>query len=188
MNGGGAAQQNAIIPQQQPRIARPPELHAQLTRAMLLGRTRYQAPQQAPNNPQQAQPAPNLGPGHGIGARNNGLGGGQGLLDAFAEELFVGGADADPFGYGRMPNQHAPPFNAMRPPPPEIQALYQFPPFLQAREQHLQALRNMRDRVRDRGGERLARDAELHQDVDPNRPNNNNDNRGRGFPGNPASG
>ena len=123
------------------------------------------APQPAHLNIQ-ANPFGHLGAGQVLGARNNGLGGPQGLFDAFAEDPF-GGGDADPFGFARIAG--APQFNEMAFPQQDWAA---------ARERQRQALQNMHNRIGGTGQVRaLDRD-------DPYRYNG----YGRGFPGAPQAG
>ncbi|KXT09588.1 hypothetical protein AC579_2505 [Pseudocercospora musae] len=121
------------------------------------------APQPAHQN-LQANPFAHLGAGQILGARNNGLGGPQGLFDASAEDPF-GGGDADPFGFARIAG--APQFNEMAFPQQDWDA---------AREQQRQALQNVHNRIGGTGQVRaLDRD-------DPYRHN------GYGFPGAPQAG
>ncbi|KXT03202.1 hypothetical protein AC578_4746 [Pseudocercospora eumusae] len=114
----------------------------------------------AHRNPQ-ANPIADLGARQILGARNNGLGGPQGLFDAVAEDPVGGRGDADPFAFAHIAG--APQFNQMALPQQDWDA---------ARERRRQALQNMHDRVR-----ALDRD-------DPYRYNGN----GRGFPGAPQAG
>ncbi|PIA88930.1 E3 ubiquitin-protein ligase [Cercospora beticola] len=100
------------------------------------------------------------GPGYVLGARNNGLGGQQGLFDAFVEDPF-GGGDADPFGFGRIiQGDQAPPrFPEMLAPgqprnhelgrnaQPELREQHEALAYRTARERQRNALQNMEDRA-----------------------------------------
>ncbi|USW57265.1 Putative TRIAD supradomain-containing protein [Septoria linicola] len=112
------------------------------------------------------------GPGRVLGARNNGLGGRQGLFDAFAEDPFAG-AEADPFGFGRIiQGEHAPPrFPEMLAPgqprdhalgrnaQPGLRARIDGLALRAAREGQRRALQNMEDRAGGGGNVfELARD------------------------------